>query len=357
MSYRIKKRDLKPYVLQWLSTKLELGLGIGKILYLATSGGEYEANLLDAGVPSSEIFSSLVAAEDDLTANKNDVLCVTPGLYTETATTDWDKDHTHLVGLGGPNAMGRQATSTVGARANCMIYTDTNGVDYTIHLSGDCCQFHNIQLVNGTSGGSAGATNYGALGIAGYGNYFKHVLARGISTAAQIATGACCSVEIMEGSGELLFEDSIIGQNNYGGARTVEMQGHLKVSCAGDPPSPSNVIFDRTLFLSRSETATTHMVMWYNILGSDRLWLFRECVFDNMSANHGVAINGVFGHVAPGVQSTNLRLVRCSASGYARWVHTGENTDGVAGSWIMADMPITGAGGGLVRTPTATTGS
>ena len=348
MSYRIKRRDLKPYVLQWLSTKLELGLGIGKILYLATSGGEYEANLLDAGVPSSEIFSSLVAAEDDLTANKNDVLCVTPGLYTETATTDWDKDHTHLVGLAGPNTLQRAA------HANCMLYTDTAGVDFTIHLTGDFCQFHNIMLGNGKSGGSANATNYAPLKVAGYGNYFKRVGCQGLGTTAQSGAYLCSALEISDGAAELMFEDCMIGGNTYLVARTItgwgeSGQGVLRLSTTG--AGAANVEFKDTTFISRSGTAACVMVHTTNQNATDRMWNFKRCHFDNFCDNWTTMCTDVFGSGSVSHQTTNVNLIDCTARGYSYWAYS--NAQATV-KWIYANGPASAHQAGIMYIQSST---
>jgi len=228
----IKKRNLDNSLIQWIMTQTSLGPGIGKIQYLmptTSTTARYNTMMADNGIDAADCHATLAAAYAAITNDRNDIILTFPGLYTATATCDWAKDHAHLLGLGGPNILGRRG------RPNVQLHTDTEAVDYTVHLTGDFCQFHNITISNGASGGSADDENLAAVGVAGYGNYFKTVAFRGINSAAQMAAAACSSLEIMAGSGELLFENCNIGSNGWGTARTNTTQGHLLFSYSGTP--------------------------------------------------------------------------------------------------------------------------
>ena len=318
------------------------GIGCGNIKYLVTAKNTatnlYYAKLHKNGVAGSDIFTSLVAAEDALIADQNDVLVVTPGLYTETATCDWTKDHTHLVGLGGPNVMTREG------KPNTCLYSDTAGVDYVIHLTGDFCQFYNIQIQNGDTGGSADGDNLSAVGVAGYGNYFNHVLFRGINSAAQIADFACSSLEIMQGAGELLFDDCIVGQNGYGGTRTgVAKQGVMLWSATG-APVVEGMEFRGCKFLQRINSAADTPIVYQATQNAiDKLVLFNNCTFSSYWVNWGGTADQVFSQPPGGPATSYVVLKDCVARGFDDWVGTGV----AAGNWIHTNQPASSHDGGL----------
>ena len=229
-------------------------------------------------------------------------------------------------------------------KPNCCIYTDTAAVDYTIHLTGDFCQFHNLQVQNGDTGGSATGDNLSAVGIAGYGNYFKSVMMRGINSAAQIADAECSSLEFGDGSGESLFDDCIIGQNGYGGTRTSTSQGHLNWKNTDTAPSSEGGTFNRCKFLSRAATAGVPMVIQTKQNSIDKVWLFDNCVFSNYWVNWADQCNYVFHHLIGGGPATVQVLLKdCIARGYDAWVVAGE----ASGNWIHTNQPASNGAGGL----------
>lgn len=347
----IKKGNLSASLLNWLMSTLQLGPGIGDVFYLVPSASAYHSWLANEQRVSGEhIFTTFASAYAALTGDRNDVLCAFPGLYTGTASLDWTKDHTHLIGLGGPNILGRSG------RPNCMIHTDTAGVDYTIHHTGDFCQFHNIGVSNGNTGGSATAANLSAMKLDGYGNYFKRTSFRGMMSAAQAGEEHCSSLEIGQ-SGECEFDECQIGWNSFGITRTITTQGQLLFSWDGVPPSASNMVFRNTVLHSRAETVGVPMVYFGNAVGTDRFLLFDNCHFENFWINWAGICDSVFEHAQTAQQTTNLDLRNCTARGYGYWIPAGRNFGAAGGSWIEANMPITGVGGGLLRAPTGLSGT
>lgn len=355
----IKKGNLSGSLLNWLMSTLQLGPGIGDVFYLVKSSTAYHSWLAnEQRVDGAHIFTTFASAYAALTGDRNDVLCVFPGLYTETATCDWTKDHTHLIGLGGPNILGRMN------RPNTMIYTNTEGVDYTVHMTGDFCQFHNVMIGNGTgtsaeagAGTNLTAANLSAMLLGGYGNYFKRVAFRGLGSALQGASALCSSLEIGDKGSESEFDECIIGVNAYGVTRTAHNQGQLLLSAnPATPPSPSNNFFKKCLFLSRSETADVVMVQFQNALASDRILQFEKCHFDNFSADFAVAMTQVFGKVTQAHQTTNVNLIDCTHRGYTYWSDPADttNVDGVAGSMFQSNMPAPGTNGGKMLEASST---
>ena len=179
----IKKRNFRPYILNWLNNKLGLGLGIGNIRYMATSGGEFESNLLDNGVPTSEIYTTVLAAEDDLTSAKNDVLLITPGVYSATPAMTWDKSNCHVLGLS-PDVVGY----------NPCYFTHTADQDVWWTVSGANNTFHNIRWQHGGSS----VTNAHCMELTGSSNRFYYCHFDGPETTAEAATANYDLVKISE---------------------------------------------------------------------------------------------------------------------------------------------------------------
>jgi len=347
----IKKGNLARDLKLWLMSTLQLGPGIGDVFYIcpaASATSKFRAWLVNQGVDGAHIFTSLALAYAAATAYRNDVILAMPGVYVEAATCDWTKDYTHLIGLGGPNVYGRLL------RPNCMIYCDIAGVDYTVHLTGNGCQFINIVIQNGTrDSGSATAGNLSAMKMAGNNNYFKNVGFKALQIAAQTGEVLCSSLEMAPYGGQTLFEDCVIGQNEFVVSRDQVTQGQMLIKTA-TPNSPTNIEFKRCRFLSRAETAGVPMV-YSETYSADRMWLYDDCHFDNYWVNWAGICTEVFKHVAGGIQTANVTLRNCTARGYERWTAT--NITNTGGALIEANMPATAQGGGLTRAPSAVVGS
>jgi len=353
----VKKRNLKPYVLNWLLNELRLADTVGNIYYMAEASSAFETRMLENGIPADRIFHTLAAAYAATTASQNDVILVSPGLYTETAVTNWTKDHTHLVGLGGKHKFDRSA------EYKTLIYTDTAAQEAIVHMTGDYCQFHNLTLQNGLSGGSATAANLTALLLQGHGNYFKGVNFRGMHTTAQSQSNNCSSIEFNSGARGCYFEDCLFGHQAYGVKRANTTSGHLLLKYdTADLPNPSNMIFKDCLFLSRDTgTVATDLdcaaVYHSTNVAADRLWYFENCYFDSWSDNWANRAAEVFKTSTGGATTSNFRLHNCGASGYSRWTASQRGYGSAGTWWLMSDMPITGTGGGLALSSVGAAGA
>jgi len=344
----IKKRNLDPSLVQWIMQQTGLGPGIGNIFYVApasSSTSQYRTQWQSMGIEKDHFIYDLPSkAYDDMTGDRNDVMIIAPGIYTETASIDWAKDHTHAIGLGGPNLHQRYG------RPNCMIMQDTAAVDYTVHLTGDFCQFHGFMLGNGHSTGSATADNLSALGLAGYGNYFNRMGFQGVGSATQAADADCSSVEIMAGAGELMFEDCLIGDNTYVTTRSSTTSGQLLLTST--VAGVANGIFKNVLFLSRSAVAATAMVHRKTQAAYDRTWIFDRCHFDNFNPSWAANLTNVFDAEDHSPQTSNITLKDCTAFGYSYWMNT--NTGGGADLQIRGNGPAVAALGGICLDATGT---
>jgi len=310
------------------------GPGCGNIKYVVTTKAStdlYYVMLEEHGVSLNDIYTTLASAYAATTASQNDVIAVCPGAYDETATLDWTKDNTHLIGLGGPN------TRSDYSEKNVVIYTDTAAVDYTIHLTGDHCIFLNIGINN--AGANAG--NYSPLYVDGYGNYFENVTLIGNLTSQQLADDDCASLHIGTNAHNCKWINCDIGEDCWG-ARSAAYSG--QISFIGSQPNGG--LFRNCIVRSESQTATCAAVTVYKgAAGSThigRTWMWDNCLFANFDSRtgSGTNCNEVFClHDAAGAWPQLMH--NCSAYGYDRWTDESTNYN------IKGTMPVADDGGGL----------
>ena len=274
----IKKRNLHPSLVQWIMTQTGLGPGIGEIQYVAPAASatsQYRTQLQSMGVDPIE--ETIAAAEAKMVTSRNDVMLVAPGAYLVTAELEWDKSQTHLLGLGGPNQKHCPTTATEGA---IQIKNVTTSIDSIFSVSGNYCQFHNIQTMNTFSHNA----NRADFIIGGKNTYMKGVRPRGGNGANQLnhADGGVPLIfEASSGNG-FLAEDCFFGSagNN---ARTVGPGAVLFEASAGSFAP----VFRRCTFEMRCETNTStpkliHLAGDYSL---DRYLLFDDCFFYNFWNN------------------------------------------------------------------------
>ena len=295
---------------------------------------------------SARIFTTPTLAEDSMVAYRNDVMLVMPGKYTQTASLSWDKAHTHLIGLGGPNTMGHYRTSSENDRRNTLIHTVTTEVAETINLTGPNCQFHNVHIHNEGSH----ASNVAALKVNGYGFYAKNSTFRGATGTDALTAVEAGSVYLHTDADYCLFENCVMGHNTYSaGVKTGVASGHLVFSVGTAVAGPQNGRFKDCLFQLRSQTVTAGLV---RLAGTppaggnmaDRDWIFDNCLFTNIWVSWQDQCNAVF--VGVPSSTCNIILRGCTAVGFDEW----QDLD--LSNMIVADMPVVDSGGGLVRAPT-----
>ena len=308
------------------------GPGCGKIVWMVSAKNEatdaYYKWLHDNGVSDNEIYTTLATAYAATTGSRNDVIAVFPGAYDATATLDWTKDNTHLVGLGGPN------TRADYSEKNVVLYTDTTQVDYTIHLTGDHCVFLNIGINNAGNH----ANNYSPLYVDGYGNYFENVTLIGNMAANQLADDDCASLHIGTNAHNCKWINCDIGEDCWG-ARSAAYSG--QVSFIGSQPNGG--LFRNCIFRSQSATATVAMITTYKgAAGASHVgrgWVFDNCIFNNWNITN-TDCNEVFNGDTTGW--LRIQLHNCSAYGYHEW--SDQDT-----AQIVGTMPEAVDGGGLAK--------
>lgn len=310
-------REIKSYVAGLV------GPGIGKLHFVVPDrAGAYAALLSGSGIGQGSIYTSVSTAYSMAVASRNDVICVYPGAYAETASIDWSKANTHLMGMGGIHSLGDYY------EPNVVLYTATAAVDYVIDLTGANFQCHDIAIQN--AGNSA--TNYAAVKVNKYGSYFKNVSLMGQMEATTAATAVCGALYIHTDGHTAIFEDCVIGQDVWS-VRSGANGGVIRFS--GSQPNDGQ--FRRCTIKSISSTATCAAVAVASGTGIGRGWEFRDCRFLNFS-DAATQMNQVF----YGPTTTAwwpVHLHNCYSQGYDRW--TDETSYRIFGT-----MPIADDGGG-----------
>lgn len=312
-----------------------LGIGCGDVKYVVAAKAStdlYYEKLRKNGIEDGEIFTTVAAAEDDCTAAQNDVVAVLPGAHLESAELDWDKDSTHLIGLGGINTNGDWS------EPNVVIYTTGTAVANTIHVTGKNCQFMNFTV-----------SNYGNNAVCltpfkldAYGCYFANVTFQGNMTTNQNTTVAANSLDLAGGAMYPIFDNCTIGQDVWGG-RSGANSGQLRFT---GTVQPNGIWFRGCRIVSISNTATCAAVALPANGAVGRGLLFQDCVFQNLHTSHTDLTHVFYDNDDAG---QTIMLKNCAAMGYSQWQSKDRR--------IFADMPITGTGGGLCLEPTAGGGS
>lgn len=335
MSGVIHRKDLDR-IMNWLTNVI--GPGVGDVFFVASANSAYEAWYKRMGVDSNHLHSNVANAFDAATANRNDTILVSPEAHVLTSQLTWSKNHTHMIGLGGPNHGGDWS------EPNAVIYTATANVANTIDVTGAFCQFQNLIVENYANE----ANNFAAVHVNKYGAYFKKVAFHGDMETNQCANATCCSLAIGAAGMYPHFEDCIIGQDVWG-ARNAANKG--VVNFIGTGGRPNGGVFRRCQILSVGTLATCAMVRIPAQTSSGRGWLFDDCTFqhfDSAAANETLA--QAFFAAAAGTQKHSFLLHHCSAFGIDEW-QTGDI------EVVLATMPATDNGGALGLQPTAAVGA
>lgn len=353
---------------------ISTGIGIGDIKWVvpAKSSTDKWYERIRQIANDSDIFTTLVEAHAACVgtsgtagSGQGDTIFIAPGRYDVIAETDFYKSNIQVVGLCGPNNLLSVAASTSSrSMPACTLHTATAAVGNVIHVYGSDNQFYNISAVNG----GANAGNLSALCVGrittntAQRNYFNRCTFHGCMSTSQ-NTIANCSVEIGSGSSCYMFEDCIIGQNTFGGARETSYQGHLYYSGTGASGAaagvgPQNGIFRNCLFLSRTASSTTVPMVriGYNSATPtgmeeiDRDHIFDGCRF----ISWGGASNGTVFDINIAGGPGRVILTKSSAFGYAEWRVARASQVGDSVGLIWADMPVSNAtDAGIAIEPTA----
>lgn len=265
-------RDLRIMAAQTIG----LGVGIGEIYFVVSaknSTDAYYSYLREKYVPEGKIYATVKEAYDAAVTDRNDLILKMPGLETVAAELNWEKNRTHLVGLGGPQQKGYES----GTGLTC----STIDVNTIIHNTGTNNQFHNITLMNQ----GADAHNVSAFRNAGYGTRMIGCQIIGCAAATQMATALNCSLAFAAGGYYFYAENCNFGSTDFGtlGANTacvINWEAQAMVSDGKFVRCNIGAAID----------ATTRVLLYVSSNGIDRDWIFDTCEFYAFSTNHGYAM-------------------------------------------------------------------
>lgn len=259
---------------------------LSKVYLLDTVNGDDD----NSGTDWLHPLKTLAEAEDRCVAERHDAVVWIPGDTSDStaATIAWDKDHTHLVGIGAPfPGIGQRCRigSTVAAPA--------------LTISGRGGIFKNFQVQNSYAGASGGVL------VSGPYNYFEGVYFNGMNNAssANKSTSYCLSVS----GAENFFRNCTIGSVQ------------LAMSSTNAPLLISNGAntFEKCRIQHYSETAGNFLVSLPAGTGGLSLVLFDGCVFFNQTVNWAAGSTDVFNIAQTG--SHYVLLKDCIMIGATSW--------------------------------------
>jgi acetyltransferase-like isoleucine patch superfamily enzyme len=315
-----------------LARELQIPM-LGKLMFAipaASSTSRYEEwarNELDIPAELIKVGATAIAdAFAECLGYRNDVVLAFPGAYLQTAELDWDKAHTHLFGMAGPNQGGDYSEPAV------VMYTTGTAIVNTLDISGAHCQFLNVTVNNV----GANAACLAAVKLDKYGCRFKNCHIAGTMAATQAAQALACSLQIEYDAHYPIFEDCIIGHDVWT-TRTGANQGVILFKDG----QVNGGLFKNCRILSRCETATGAFV---SVVGANKLgrgWVFDNCIFDNYTT--GTAMNQAFYEsAANSIGDRTIILKNCvlNTNGCDAWQD--DNNDTIHGT-----MAVANAAGGL----------
>ena len=330
----ISKRQFKQEIRQWAMMTLGVGPGIGKTFWLAEADSAYETMLLERGIPSTEIAHTLVAAEDMTTANRNDVVLVMPGTYTETAKTTWDKNSTHLIGCGSPN---QRIPATAGTSGN-VYFPCTTAMTELLLISGHHCIFKNFSTYLST------ATGIADIRVQGRNTLLENVFMKSGQNATQLAS-AILGYALYCDNGAAGYCNGLTVKNCHIGdpRNTVRTDGGM-IYMKGATNAGMCYEFHNCFISGWTETAGVSIVYQSGNWSCDRYVLWNNCVFYNFYTNlGGILTAGVFNDTCG---TTHMNILTGSTCQYG-WNVWGNN-DG----FMFGVLPQANAAGGKLVTMT-----
>ena len=246
----------------------------GKVFFIKPSTG-VDGN---EGTSPERALKTLARALALCTANQNDTVFLmaesNSGATTsdlQTATLDWNKNLTHLIGVCAPTAVSQRAR--IGNAA-------ASALSPVVTVSAAGCMISNVQIINEI----ADATALLACEVTGQRNYFKNVHFAGITLSTQSAAGAA-SLKVTAGA-ENVFENCTIGLDTS--SYDADATG-LLFDTAATRNYFKNCLFQGFL----TATGYAHVTV-ADATGIDRWQIFEDCLFVAESVNSTITQTEVF---------------------------------------------------------------
>jgi hypothetical protein len=263
----------------------------------------------NSGLSPEAALKTLAAAEDKCVANHHDVVLYiaassdTAGTaYDLEATLTWDKNQTHLVGIGAP--------TMVGQRARIFLIAGNNDITPMIAWSASGCVVKNIYIFHGV----ADADSLIEFQLTGGRNYFENVHFAGNGHATQAVDGGAALAIGTSGS-ENTFVNCTVGVDT-----ATQAAGCVALLFNG--VGAARNIFKGCNFILQASAAGAAWIEMSAINSIDRYTIFDHCLF----LNFGTTLTE--GIVCPaGFDLANKRLVMfdCAQFGAPAWDASNRN--------------------------------
>lgn len=334
---RLHKRDISSGLMDYL--KLMLGqapLGAGDVFFLADSATKYYTKLMNMGVPSDKLFTTLSGAKAAMQTANGDNLLIFPGSFVSTASLTWDLDDTNIIGMGGRNQAYQPGVLTTGG---VRLTNTTANVTQILNVTGHYVSMFNIGTFN-----NAGTANLSDVRITGKNFYGYGCSFRGGNTATgQLDTDGAGLALIFDttgngGANAALLERCVIGSSGNG----VRSKGPGCVKFLGPGANAGfGIHFLTCTFSARVEIATADNVGLIDISGNgavDRELLFDNCNFYNFVQGLGTGPTYV---IRDSCATTHLVVIHNSSynRGFTSWSD--------AAGFVSVSTPASNLVGGL----------
>lgn len=277
-------------------------------------------------------LKTLSAALGKCTAGANDVVFLIAESNTaanttdyQSATLDWNKDLTHLIGIGAP--------SSVSQRSRIAQLSTATGVSPLFKVSANGCYFANFQVFHGV----ADATSLICTQVTGDRNAFDNVHFAGMGDLSKTQSAAGCASLSLDGGDENVFRNCVIGLDSA--TRDADATELLCDSGA------SRNRFEDCLFQAYIDAAGAALVTIADTTGIDRWLWFKRCLFVSESTNKTVDMTEVF-DVPAGISQGKIILQDCAVmndGGAPVWT---AGTEGII--WANMGAPTAAAAGGFM---------
>ncbi len=259
------KMNYNPALLSYIQGALGMGF-LGEIHFAvgAISGTTGHRQELEKwGVPAAHMYTTHVLAEDAATGDRNDVVVVMPGSYTQTAALTWDKSYTHMIGM--------SPTTRAGANRTRFGHS-SNAMANMLTLSSTSAMLKDLYWMHGrASGGGADITCWT---ISGSRNVLDGCNAASPMGIAQAAASGYKGT-IITGS-QNYFKGSTFGVSNQA-LRT-------SASCILNIAGGVFNVYEDCLFISHAGATTPYFINWTAATGQYRCTsIFLNCQFINAS--------------------------------------------------------------------------
>ena len=274
------------------------------------------------GTSREDAFKTVLEAYNACTADKDDVVLITPststGRTTEAASIVWAKRRTHLIGSTSPISLSARAGMSFSSTATTPSFT----------LSAANCIFKNITM--------AQFNDVNVLfSLTGSRNYFEGVYFAGIghATAGDDADARCVEVE---GAGENRWVDCTFGIDTVARSTT-----NATLSFGG--VCARNELIGCKFNMLTDNAGPNHILIENND-AAQRYLILRDCLFHNPDTASSTNITEVIGHTVDAGAHTNgtIMLLDSWYTGATDWA------DGFAHIWFNMGKPDTDEGGDLI---------